>query len=82
MDRKVDPEFRARFYADMAEENPKYTLRCIFGEKVFFMEDTEPRIPGHICSKDGEVEYTSISRMCEYHYRSYIMKESSPSLGE
>jgi hypothetical protein len=52
---------------DLAEKDEKYILRCIFGEKVFYVEDTKSRMPGHCYSKEGVLEIR-ISGCCEYHF--------------
>jgi len=52
---------------DLAEKDESYTSRCIKGEKAFYVEDTEARIPGHIYSDAGRREF-GISRCCEFHF--------------
>jgi hypothetical protein len=53
---------------DLAEKDEKYTLRCIYGEKVFYVEDTKARMPGHCYSEEGVREVQRISGCCEYHF--------------
>ena len=53
---------------DLAEKDQNYTLRCIYGEKVFYVEDTKARMPGHCYSEAGVREVTHISGCCEYHF--------------
>jgi hypothetical protein len=52
---------------DLAEKDEKYTFRCIYGEKVFYVDDTKARMPGHIYSQMGRNEF-GISKCCEYHF--------------
>jgi hypothetical protein len=54
---------------DLAEKDEKYTRRCIVGrEKVFYVEDSKARMPGHCYSEAGVREAQRISGCCEYHF--------------
>lgn len=50
-----------------ADREDSYTTRCIQGEKIIHLPDTEARGPGHIYSEDGLQEFR-ISRCCEFHF--------------
>lgn len=64
----VDKVRECEAMRDLAEKNPQYTLRCIYGEKVFYVEDTKARMPGHCYSEMGVREMQRISGCCEYHF--------------
>jgi len=54
---------------DLAQGDEKYTFRCIIGgEKVFYVQDTKARMPGHCYSEAGVREAQRISGCCEYHF--------------
>lgn len=59
---------------DKAEADYHYQNRCIYGEKVFFVEDTVGRLPGHIYSHDGVTEHR-MSGCCEYHFDEMFAQE-------
>ncbi len=40
--------------------------RCVFGEVIYHLEDTEARFPGHIYSQLGRDIYNDIG-CCEFH---------------
>lgn len=50
-----------------AEADALYDLRCINGEKVFYVPTDKAYMPGHIYSEEGMREY-KISKCCEYHF--------------
>lgn len=60
-------EETVRQMAESADADKEYSLRCIMGEKVFFVEHIKALRPGHIYSSLGVKEY-DITRMCEYHF--------------
>lgn len=53
---------------DLAQKDEGYTLRCLYGEKVFYVEDIKARMPGHCYSPEGVREMQRISGCCEYHF--------------
>lgn len=52
----------------MAEEDTSYTLRCIYGEKVYFVEYHRALAPGHCYSEAGVREAQIVSQCCEFHF--------------
>lgn len=58
---------RCRETAARAELDDGYQLRCLMGEKVFYVEYHKSLMPGHIYSSLGADEFR-ISRLCEFHF--------------
>jgi hypothetical protein len=53
-----------------AEKTDWYKLRCIYGEKIYFVEHYRALAPGHCYSEAGVREAQRISSCCEFHFDS------------
>jgi hypothetical protein len=58
---------RCKQTVEAAALDDEYQLRCINGEKVFFVEYHKALMPGHIYSRLGRKEF-GISGCCEFHF--------------
>ena len=57
-----------------AEADEGYTIRCIYGEKVFYQQAEQAWLEGHIYSHAGMDEF-KISRCCEFHFDQMFPEE-------
>jgi hypothetical protein len=65
---KKDQQYiNTRFMRDKANSTEDYEMRCLLGEKVYYVPNDKALMPGHIYSTVGMDEW-QISKMCEYHF--------------
>jgi hypothetical protein len=58
-----------------AEATDWYTLRCIYGEKIYYVEHHRALAPGHCYSEAGVREAQRISSCCEFHFDAMFGEE-------
>lgn len=75
-DAGTDPLSACIHTKKMAELDDGYSLKCIQGEKVFYIPDSEARIEGHIYSEEGRSEF-AISGACEFHFDKWFSDEKA-----
>lgn len=74
------PQAAYQYTFDRATLDDSYKTKCIQGEKLVYLPDTEARGPGHVYSDEGLHEFR-ISGCCEYHFDLWF-KEKDPTATE
>lgn len=66
-DKLLTYEEEVELVREQAENDGNYQVRCIKGEKIFYVAGDRAVLPGQIYSEAGMKEY-KISKCCEYHF--------------